>query len=118
MILDDDPLVLEVVASGLKDAGADAICAQDVPEASQFWQAGGVDAVVLDLNLDKGTSLGFAASLREKAPAIPVFALTAQDMDSLSGEEQRVFNEVLPKWTPSEELVELLARALNKDRPF
>lgn len=80
LLVDDDPALRELVARGLREAGATVVEAGDAAEAL-IRADDAVDLVLLDLDLPDGTGLEVARRLRERPAtrATPIVMLTSSD---------------------------------------
>lgn len=80
LLVDDDPALRELVARGLRAAGAAVVEAGGVDEALALAD-GGPDLVLLDLDLPDGSGLDVARGLREHPAtrATPIVMLTSSE---------------------------------------
>jgi two-component system, OmpR family, response regulator ResD len=107
LLVDDDPVVAEVVGDYLRDAGLDFRQAADGPSAlslSGVWQP---DIVVLDLMLPGMDGLELCGRLRDAQPGdtpLPVIMLTAldQENDRVRGLETGADDYVTKPFSPRE----------------
>jgi two-component system response regulator QseB len=85
LIVEDDPLLGDGLAQGLRALGFMVDWVTDGEHADAALNAGGFDLVVLDLGLPGRDGLHWLARWRTRAERVPVLILTARD-----GMEQRI----------------------------
>ena len=90
LIIDDDKILRDALALGLRKAGFDVITAQSAEYASTILKKISVDAIVLDRMMDGMDGLSFLKQLRSNNNNTPVIMLTAMSgpenaIDGLSG---------------------------------
>jgi DNA-binding response OmpR family regulator len=109
LVVEDDELVRDALTDQLVHAKHEVVATPDAHAAMAAFEAGGVEAVVLDLGLPHGIDgLQLLDWLRERAPALPVLILTARDgLDDRVAGLQRGADDYLTK---PFEMTELLAR--------
>jgi DNA-binding response OmpR family regulator len=109
LVVEDDELLRDALSAQLRHATHDVVAAPDAQAAIAAFEAGGVDAVLLDLGLPPGMDgLQLLDWLRARAPALPVLILTARDgLDDRVAGLQRGADDYLTK---PFEMTELLAR--------
>jgi CheY-like chemotaxis protein len=116
LVVDDNPDALEVLALALEFAGAHVIRAISVDDAVQVEPAE-FDVVITDLGMPHRSGYEFLEIMRERAPAIPVVAVTGfsthpeQQWDTSSG-----FAMYLTKPVDHDELVRGIHRLVNDQR--
>ena len=77
-VIDDHPIVMEGVAALLARAGHDVVLGTGDPHALRYRAAqGGLELVVLDLNMPRVGGLQLAGELRDIDPAIKLVLLTS-----------------------------------------
>lgn len=109
LVVEDDELLRDALAAQLGHAKHEVAAAPDAAAAVALFEAGGIEAVVLDLGLPPGMDgLELLDWLRARVPALPVLILTARDgiEDRVAG-LQRGADDYLTK---PFEMSELLAR--------
>jgi CheY-like chemotaxis protein len=111
LVVDDDPLIAEVVSTMLASEGYQVRCAQDGDAALDPIVAASPDFVVSDIMMPKLDGVALARRLRDWGLAVPVVLISAvyQDVD-LPGVR------FVPKPFDLEHLLEVVARALG-ERP-
>jgi two-component SAPR family response regulator len=84
IIIDDEPLAIEVIQSFLKEFKNFEVIGtfQDPIEALTILEQGGVDAVFLDINLPRMNGLEFLKSLKEYPQAIITTAYKEYALES------------------------------------
>jgi len=85
LIVEDDPLLGEALATGLRQRGHAADWFTDGTQADGALAGAPFDAVVLDLGLPGGDGMHWLARWRGRGLTLPVLILTARD-----GVEQRI----------------------------
>ena len=82
LVVEDDPLVADVVATGLKDAGFVVDLVGSAESADTALATEHFDLIVLDLGLPGRDGLHFLSALRrggDERARVPVLVLTARD---------------------------------------
>ena len=87
LLVEDDPVLADVMRSSLQEAGHRVDVAQSLDQARHFWQVQPFDAVLLDLNLPENGQSGspMASGLtalreaRARGDRTPVLVLTARN---------------------------------------
>lgn len=116
LVVEDDELLRDALAAQLGHAGHDVVAAEDGPGAIALFEAGGIDAVVLDLGLPRGMDgLQVLDRLRARVAALPVLILTARDglHDRVAG-LQRGADDYLTKPFEMKELLARIASLLRR----
>lgn len=85
LVIDDDKILRDALAIGLRKEDFDVITAQSAEQAAQILQKISVDAIVLDRMMDGTDGLSFLKQLRTNGNETPVIMLTA-----LSGPENAI----------------------------
>lgn len=85
LIIDDDDMLRNTLATGLRRSDFDTITAPSAEEATKILERIAVDAVVLDRMMGGTDGLSFLKNLRKKNDTTPVIMLTA-----LSGAENAI----------------------------
>ena len=99
LIIDDDTLLRDSLANGLRKEDFSVITAQSAEQGFEILKKVSVDAIVLDRMMTGMDGLSFLKKIRSKANTTPVIMLTAMSgpENGLSGEEKRLlFNLVTP----------------------
>lgn len=88
MVVEDDRKLNRAVCYALEKDGYGAVSAYCIEEAKAAWLQGGVELILLDVNLPDGEGFTFCKWVKEQA-AVPVLFLTARDLeeDALNGYE-------------------------------
>ena len=86
LVVEDDPLVLEVVARLVREGGYDTIPARDGREAWGILQRGtrSIDLVLADVVLPHMSGTELAAHVVASQPALPVILMSAYAPDDLA----------------------------------
>ena len=90
LIVDDDKMLRDALASGLKNAGFDVVTAESAEFADNILSKITVDAIVLDRMMDGIDGLSFLKHIRAHGNNTPVIMLTAMSgaenaIDGLAG---------------------------------
>jgi DNA-binding response OmpR family regulator len=80
LVVDDEPELRELLAFALKQAGLEALMAEDGESALARWQQDQPDVVVLDVNLPDRSGLSVLESIRA-ASNVPVIMLTVRNAE-------------------------------------
>jgi DNA-binding NtrC family response regulator len=115
LIVDDEPVVREVLRTVLARAGYETAEAATAGEGLALFSDPGVDLVLLDLMLPDRPGLSLLPELREKRPDVPVVVVTAYSSveTAIVAMKEGAFHYV-PKPFRNEEVVHLVGRALEK----
>jgi DNA-binding response OmpR family regulator len=86
LVVDDEPKIIEVVASFLESRGFAVFGAEDTEEAFEILEEGDIALILLDLMLPGMTGEEFCAAVRKKSH-VPIIMLTAkvEEEDMLKG---------------------------------
>ena len=85
LIIDDDDMLRNTLATGLRKSGFDAVTASYAEQATKILERISVDAIVLDRMMEGQDGLSFLKELRNNNNNTPVLMLTA-----LSGPENAI----------------------------
>lgn len=78
LLVDDDPLQLEMAAAMCRRAGVAAECCQYPEFAAKLVTEGRFDVVLTDLQMPSGDGYGVLEAVHGVAPGLPVVAVTAR----------------------------------------
>ena len=103
LVIDDEPMVREVVAAYLERDGVDVVCASDGDDALAVLERHHVDLVVLDVMLPGTDGLTILRALRS-AGDTPVILLTARtdELDRVHGLQLGADDYVTKPFSPRE----------------
>ena len=103
LVVDDEPMVTEVIAKYLRREGWEVVCAEDGEAALSAAQRERPDLVVLDLMLPKIDGLEVCRRLRARSQA-PVIMLTAkgEELDRIIGLELGADDYLVKPFSPRE----------------
>ena len=83
LLIDDDPLQLEMTAGMCRQAGVAAECCQYPEYAARLVAGGSFDAVLTDIQMPSADGFSVLEAIRGVDPAIPVVAVSARgEMDA------------------------------------
>lgn len=90
LIVDDRPNLARVTAVALRGLGCEALWSRSVAEAETCLESNSdVDAVFLDVNLDRENGFDYLSKLTVHRPLLPVIMFSAQSMDEIFDEANR-----------------------------
>ena len=117
LIVDDEPVVREVLRTVLSRAGYATSEAATAGEGLALFADPAVDLVLLDLMLPDRPGLSLLAEMRQKRPDVPVVVVTAYSSveSAITAMKEGAFHYV-PKPFRNEEVVHLVAQALERRR--
>lgn len=81
LITEDDIVLAEGVKINLELSGYTVLTAYNIEETKSRLAAGGIDLLILDVNLPDGDGVRFAREIRTQLN-LPIIFLTAKDMDT------------------------------------
>ncbi|MDO4936829.1 MAG: response regulator transcription factor [Sutterellaceae bacterium] len=111
LLVEDDPMIAQVVKEALVEAGATVDWAQSGWEATGFLSQGHFDMVLVDLGLPGKDGMSVLTELRQKDATTPVIILTARDGldDRLAGLDAGADDYILKPFHISELLARMRA---------
>jgi len=120
LVVEDEDKIGDWAVDVLRDAGMDAHRVATLADAEARFQAGPIDALVVDRNLPDGDGLDFIAKLRDLGIRTPALLFTAMNNieDRLKGLEEARANDYICKPVHADELrarVRVLLRPLVSD---
>jgi DNA-binding response OmpR family regulator len=75
-LIDDDVVVLEAIAAGLRDTGYQVLTAPGAAAGLDLAARGGVDVIVTDMNMPGTSGAQLIAEARAKWPRMPIVAIS------------------------------------------
>ncbi|MFI5182298.1 MAG: sigma-54-dependent transcriptional regulator [Thermoanaerobaculia bacterium] len=117
LILDDEPVIRDVLRTVLGKAGFDAVEAGTAAEGLERMASGPVDLLLLDLMLPDRPGLEVLTEVRARWPELPVVVITAYSSveSAISAMRQGAYH-YLPKPFRNDEIVHVVRQALEKRR--
>lgn len=83
LVVDDDPLIREMLATTLRDAGYETAGVASGHEAVERFETTPPDLVITDILMPDGDGMQAIAKLRRRAPGLKVLAISGgSDMES------------------------------------
>lgn len=79
LVIEDDAMLGDAMATGLRQNGWEAVCAADARAARVALVDHAYDAVLLDLSLPDGSGLAVLKTMRERYDGTPVLIVSARD---------------------------------------
>jgi two-component system response regulator ResD len=118
LVVDDEPIVRDVLVRYLKREGFQVDTAEDGEAAVERASASGADIVILDLMLPKLDGLEVFRRIRERSE-VPVVMLTAkrEEVDRVVGLELGADDYVSKPFSPREVVARVRAVLRRSDRP-
>ncbi len=115
LVADDDPLVAELLRTGLRARGWEVTVAADAMQAMRAAVREMPDAIVLDVNMPAGTGLNVLKWLKDTSKVqtaeIPVLVVSGlRDPDLPARVEQLGADEFLPKPVDLDTVYDALCR--------
>jgi len=103
LVVDDEPMVVEVVERYLRKEGYDVACAADGAEGSRLAQEGAPDRIVLDLMLPMAFGVEVGRRIRRDS-RVPIIMLTAkaEETDRIVGLELGADDYMVKPFSPRE----------------
>lgn len=108
LLIDDDPLQLEMTAAMCRQAGVGAECCQYPEYAAKLVAEGGFDVVLTDIQMPSADGFGVLAAVRGVKPALPVVAVSARGEIEAGDFSARGFAGCLRKPFTANELIAVL----------
>jgi len=117
LILDDEPVIRDVLRTVLGKAGFDTVEAGSAGEGLERLARDPVDLLLLDLMLPDRPGLEVLAEARQRWPELPVVVITAYSSveSAISAMRQGAYH-YLPKPFRNDEVVHVVRQALEKRR--
>jgi two-component system, OmpR family, phosphate regulon response regulator PhoB len=118
LVVDDEPMVREVITTYLERDGYRVASVADGAAALRWLEAGRPDLVILDLMLPTVDGLSVLAQLRKTVDSLPVIVVTArgEEPDRVLGLELGADDYVVKPFSPRE-LVARVSSVLRRSRP-
>ncbi len=91
LVVDDDPLILDVTSEFLQNEGFETVTAPDTLQALDEMKRHPAHVMLLDIKLPNESGLEFLAKFKEQYPDVPVVMLTG------SGYDEDMMQEALNK---------------------
>lgn len=112
LIVDDEPMYVDVTCEFLKEAGLVASSAGTTTAALESMKKNPADFVLLDINLDKEDGISFLPKLKELYPNVPVVMLTGMGYDNamIKASLDKGAASYFSKENDLKDLIELLER--------
>ena len=108
LLIDDDPLQLEMTAAMCRQAGVGAECCQYPEYAAKLVADGGFDVVLTDIQMPSADGFSVLAAVRGVNPALPVVAVSARGELEAGDFSDRGFAGCLRKPFTANELIAVL----------
>ena len=108
LLIDDDPLQLEMTAAMCRQAGVGAECCQYPEYAAKLVAESGFDVVLTDIQMPSADGFSVLAAVRGVNPALPVVAVSARGELEAGDFSERGFAGCLRKPFTANELIAVL----------
>lgn len=109
LLVDDDPLQLEMTAALCRSVGIEASCCPHPANAARLAAEHRVDAVLTDIQMPGMDGFGVLETIRQTCPGVPVVAVSAR------AEEPAGFDSVLHKPFTGAELTAAIRTICGKE---
>jgi CheY-like chemotaxis protein len=109
LVVEDEPAVLELLETCLRDGGYTVLAASSVDAALAIVRSASLSAAIVDLHLPRGSGRDVVAALSESTPVI-IFSGMPEDSSGL--ETTRAHTLLVPKPYSTALLLELLDQAI------
>ncbi|HEX8163637.1 MAG TPA: ATP-binding protein [Pyrinomonadaceae bacterium] len=117
LLVDDEPSIRFTMSEFLKREGYTPVVAADYDSAIASFDAGGIDAALLDIVLPRKSGVDLLEELRRRAPELPVVMMTGEPNISILPEIVRAgAYDFLTKPVTKDMLLRSVARAVEKKR--
>lgn len=119
LVVDDDPLIVDVIAEKLSTSGYEVLKATDGVEAVRLAKINQPDLIILDLLMPIMGGAGAVIALKEdkKTKKIPIFFLTGADLSEDEMKRDHVgADQIFHKPFSLQELMEKIREVLSKKR--
>ena len=116
LVADDDPLMVQLLRTGLRARGWEVLVAADVMQVAMFALKSAPDAILLDINMPGGTGVTALKRLKQsvKTSQIPVVVLSGTTDPEIPDTVRSLGAEAfLPKPVDLDEVVGLLSKLLG-----
>jgi CheY-like chemotaxis protein len=111
LVVDDEPVVAEVLAEAIRAAGYEALVALDGAEALDVLAATPVDGVFMDLVMPGLSGLSVLAQIRNRHPLLPVVVISGHAVGGTAAKAKELGAvAVLEKPTALAQLTEILSK--------
>lgn len=116
LVVEDEPVVAEVLADAIRAAGYEALVALDGAEALDVLAATPVDGVFMDLVMPGLSGLAVLAQIRNRHPLLPVVVISGHAADGAAAKAKELGAvAVLEKPTALSQLTEILSKLRSAD---
>lgn len=114
LLVDDDPLQLEMTAAMCREAGLEAACCQYPEYAAKLAEERTFDLVLTDIQMPSTDGFGVLEAIRTAHPDLPVVAVTARSDNAAEEFIARGFAAVLRKPFSAGELFRAIHTACTR----
>ena len=118
LIVDDEPSIRLTLAEFLRREGFEPLTASDAAQGSALFEAdGGVEVVVVDINLPGRSGIELLREFRERDPRVPVIVITGEpNVAHLPEIVRGGAYDFLPKPVLKDSITRAVARAAERKR--
>jgi DNA-binding response OmpR family regulator len=117
LVIDDDPVVREIVDEILQDAEFEVVTAADGREGMRLFRTRQPDLVVTDIIMPEQEGIETITQMRKERPTACILAMSGGgrigDCDVLDNAQQLGANEILAKPFDANELIATARRCLG-----
>ncbi len=116
LVVEDEPMVAEVLAEAIRAAGNEVLVALDGAEALDVLEATPVDGVFMDLVMPGLSGLAVLAQIRTRHPLLPVVVISGHAVGEAAAKAKKLGAvAVLEKPAALAQLTEILSRLRAAD---
>ncbi len=84
LVVDDDPLLRQLLTTALEGRGYCVVTARDGQEGFEKLQAGSHDLLLTDFHMPRMTGIALLRALREKGLLIPIILMSSNTLEELA----------------------------------
>jgi DNA-binding NarL/FixJ family response regulator len=114
LLMDDSPMVLEIMGDALDEAGLDVLCARDLNELSRHCEESEVDLILMDVQMPEafGDDVAMVLRLVRGVNALIYLLSSLSDADLADRVEEAELDGFISKSLGTEGIVESVLQIL------
>ena len=119
LLMDDSPMVLEIMGDALEDAGLEVLCARDLNELSKHCAESDVDLILMDVQMPEAFGDDVAMVLRlVRGVNAPIYLLSSlSDADLAERVDEAELDGYIGKSLGTEGIVDRVLEILHGASP-